>query len=241
VYLQRITDIRIGGSGRRALKIFKEICGDNALSNVVLATTRWGEVDEQVGIKREKELRESHWFYLLNKGARMQRYYGTKDSAVGIVAELLGKSDVVLDIQKQIVDEGKVLGKTSAGTLVSDNLVHLQAELMESLEEIEKLRRDLSEADEAMKIRTEEDLKQERKKLEQAHAAEAKLREDIRAEVLAELEGAAQKARKNGRGRSAAKVIVPIVSVAVTILSAVFGFDPSLADAVSGWFGGFSG
>lgn len=39
VYLHRINDTRLGGSAMKNLRMFKKLCGDDALSCVVLATT----------------------------------------------------------------------------------------------------------------------------------------------------------------------------------------------------------
>ncbi|EJT75385.1 hypothetical protein GGTG_05322 [Gaeumannomyces tritici R3-111a-1] len=42
VYLHRISDPRMGGSAMKNLRMFKKLCGKDALERVVLATTMWG-------------------------------------------------------------------------------------------------------------------------------------------------------------------------------------------------------
>ncbi len=44
VFLQPITDVRFKGSALEVLSLFRELIGDDALGNVVLATTQWSRV-----------------------------------------------------------------------------------------------------------------------------------------------------------------------------------------------------
>jgi hypothetical protein len=243
IYLQRISDNRIGHSGRRALRILREICGDSALENVILTTTRWGENRDGRDEERETYLLEHVWDPLLRMRAGNQRYHGTPDSAIGIVQDLLGRDEVLLDIQKEIFD-GRELGKTSAGTLVTDNLEELQVELEKSLHEIDRLRRQLSSNDEVGRIRTDRQFANEQERMNQAKAAEKlleeRLREEIRAEIRAEIEAErkAQQAKhsRSEKAQTAARIASSFITVAVAIISGIFGLDPSLAEAVRGWF-----
>ena len=56
VYLHRIIDPRISGTARSNMRLFRELCGNDNLNNVVLGTTFWTAVDDGVGQKREKQL-----------------------------------------------------------------------------------------------------------------------------------------------------------------------------------------
>ena len=89
IYLHRITDHRYQGSSVKTLNIFQKICGKHALKNVLLVTTRWHEVDESLGAKRERELRDQFWKYMLSNQSTMIRYHGDHDSAVTIASQLL--------------------------------------------------------------------------------------------------------------------------------------------------------
>lgn len=247
IYLQRISDNRIGHSGRRALRILREICGDSALENVILTTTRWGENRDGHDEERETYLLEDVWDPLLRMRAGKQRYHGTPDSAIGIVQDLLGRDEVLLDIQKEIFD-GRELGKTSAGALVTGNLEELQVELEKSLREIDRLRRQLSNNDEAGRIRTDRQFTNEQERMNQAKAAEKLLKErlreeiqeeirvKIRAEIEAELKAQQAKPSRSEKAQTAARIASSVITAAVAIISGIFGLDPSLAEAVRGWF-----
>jgi hypothetical protein len=86
--------------------------------------------------------------------------------------------------------------------------------------------------------------------MKQAKAAEKlleeRLREEIRAEIEAEvraqLEVTQQKKVQQGKSsryqkvETVAKVASSVITVAVAVISALFGLDPGLADVVRGWF-----
>ena len=52
LYFHRISDNRMAGTLLKNLRMFEELCGKDALKNVIL-TTMWDEVDEETGLARE--------------------------------------------------------------------------------------------------------------------------------------------------------------------------------------------
>lgn len=110
IYLHRITDIRMQGSARKNLLIFRQLCGENALKRVVLVTTMWDKVPEDEASKRERELIDTpeFWGWMLGKGSSCQRHYNTEDSARIIVSDLASHAvPVTTALQEQMVDEKK--------------------------------------------------------------------------------------------------------------------------------------
>lgn len=65
IYIHKIDDNRIGKSALTTLEMFRQLCGDNYLPNVVLATTMWSEheADLPKQLLREEELKVSHLFW----------------------------------------------------------------------------------------------------------------------------------------------------------------------------------
>ncbi|KAF2971981.1 hypothetical protein GQX73_g1610 [Xylaria multiplex] len=115
IYLHRISDVRMQGSAKRNLLTFKELCGEKALSKVILATTMWDKVAEQEGARREQELKERQefWGWMISKGSTCHRLDNTAESKKRIV-HLLADHDepVATDIQTQLVDEQRRLDQT---------------------------------------------------------------------------------------------------------------------------------
>ena len=114
----------MGGVARKNFRLFRKVCGDGTLKNVVIVTNMWGEVKQDVGESRESELASNELFFkaALDKGAHMLRHDNTVESAQRIVREILGNQPEPLLIQRETVDEGKSLAQTNAG-------LDLQAEL----------------------------------------------------------------------------------------------------------------
>jgi len=53
LYFHRISDVRMQGSAKKNLLMFKKLCGEDALRNVILVTSMWDRVSMEDGNKRE--------------------------------------------------------------------------------------------------------------------------------------------------------------------------------------------
>jgi hypothetical protein len=177
LYVHRITDIRFRGIDRRNLRMFREMCGAESLKNVVIVTNMWSQPPKEIELKREAELRDSEDSFrdILAKGAQMVRHSeSTRESTHEVIRRVLNKVPVVLDLAKQIVDEGMDLEDTGAGRSLGDEITEA---LQREREEIERLQADKAKAarenDEKWKgeVKTEE---------EKANARSRALEEQIR-------------------------------------------------------------
>lgn len=99
------------------LRTLRALCGDEALSNVVLGTTKWSRVDK-VGEDHEKELEALCWGPLIAKGSTMERFCDNRESAWTFINTLLNKMPahgIVLDIHKELIDRNLPIEETAAG------------------------------------------------------------------------------------------------------------------------------
>ena len=157
IYVHRISDKRFTGIAGRNFKMFRELCGDTTLKNVVIVTNMWGEVSRDVGNAREKELSSSFFTPALEKGAQMVRHHNTTKSAHDIIRVIMKNHPVVLQIQRELVDEHKNIVDTAAGEAVNQELNEqirrhqaelkvVQGEMMQALKEKdEEVRQELEE------------------------------------------------------------------------------------------------
>ncbi|PUU74174.1 hypothetical protein B9Z19DRAFT_1033626 [Tuber borchii] len=177
IYLHPITHTRMEGSAMGNLRMFRSLCGQEALSNVFLTTTQWSRVDRTEGEFREDNLREDGlWGGLIGKGATLQRFHGTRESGLELIRKLMLNRPERLDIQDQIVEKRMTLFETGAGQCISEELV----KLVEKYEgELESLRKRYQEAMEAKDREMGEALATEReetrRKLASAEDEKAKL------------------------------------------------------------------
>ena len=102
--------------------MFRELCGDAAFRNTVLVTNMWKEDSQAINEVREKELSSKFFKPVLDQGALVVRHRNTAESAQNIVRMLIVKPPVVLQIQRELVDEHKDLINTAAGKAIRREL-----------------------------------------------------------------------------------------------------------------------
>src|SRR6266540_4180864 len=116
LYFHRISDNRMAGSPLKNLRLFEKLCGEQ-FNNIVLTTTMWNDVEEEVGNKREEELKSEFWRTMLDRGASINRFLNTRESAFDILTpifEEVNKRSALL-LQKEMNDLKLQLKETSAG------------------------------------------------------------------------------------------------------------------------------
>ena len=146
IFLQRISDVRIGHSGVQNITMFRKLCGEDPLASVVLATTMWDITDVGIAITREKELEQKPqlWKRMIDRGSCVFRHDEGKASALKIIDYLVQmKRPVTLDIQREMVDQNLDLIDTGAGSEVASAVKSVIERYERKLEEVEK---DLKEA-----------------------------------------------------------------------------------------------
>lgn len=123
--------------------MFRELCGESTLKNVLVVTNMWGEVSKDVGEARERELATDDMFFkpVLAKGAELVRNDNTLATAQSIIMRLTDNRPLSLRIQRELVDQKKDISQTAAGA-------ELNREMME---QIEKHRQELRSLQEEMR------------------------------------------------------------------------------------------
>ena len=125
IYIHRISDFRMGGISTRNFRMFRQLCGDTTLKNVVIVTNMWGEVEREMGEAREAELAGKDKFFkpALDKGALMLRHENTRDSAYNILKQIIQNHPIPLQIQREIVDEKKDCSQTVAADEINGEVM----------------------------------------------------------------------------------------------------------------------
>ena len=186
IYLHRIFDNRLGGKAMKNLRSFRKLCGDDAFSKVVLATTFWNIDNPEVEERHETELKtkSDFWGSMISKGSRVFRQDNDKVSAREIIHYLVKKRTpqnpgATLAIQRQLVDQGKKLVDTDAGKEMASELAKQQA-LYE--EKLRKLRQELEDAMLAKDLELQNEIKQmkdeKKREIAKAEADRKKLAAD---------------------------------------------------------------
>ncbi|KAF8858315.1 hypothetical protein BDZ45DRAFT_743558 [Acephala macrosclerotiorum] len=141
VYLHPITANRMSGSACKNVRIFKKLIGSASLECVVLSSTMWDIVAEDVGEQREEELKTTpeFWNEMVQKGSSIFRHDGGQESALTVIDQILGKNQkVVLDIQEQIVNQYKTIVETEAGKEVESAIIRERKKFERRMRDNEK-------------------------------------------------------------------------------------------------------
>lgn len=236
IYVHRITDIRYCGSAIKTFEIFKRICGETALPNVLLTTTRWHEVDEPTGASRERQLRDDFWAYMVGRGSLMSRFHGDRTSAVALISQLVINEPIVLRLQHEMVNEGKKLDETEAGSYISDGLGEIREQYLQQLESLEEMRKNQQEQDRAMRRRLKLDFERGHEQLLETEKQQVSLRADVAAEVKEQIQTEAK------RNTSGLRRVVAFIPTALSLLGIFVGVPPGAVelttwvDGIPDWF-----
>lgn len=201
IYLHRITDPKMGGVSLRNLRMFRKLCGEDALENVVVVTTRWDDVsekDRETMEKREDELMKTPGKFfepLIDKGGKFLRHDNTEGSARRIVETFLKKSPVALQIQLEMRD-GKTLEETAAGSELAAELKKLVDKHSKEMKDLkEEMAVAIAEKDEALK----KELEAERIKMQKEIAKWEEQKQALADDITAAREEAKKKQEEADR------------------------------------------
>ncbi|KAF5339338.1 hypothetical protein D9611_009878 [Ephemerocybe angulata] len=121
VYIYDVASIRYTKGHELCMDLFEKLCGCDSLSGVMVATTRVGTIPDGLEPVQEQELR-NEWKSLLegHPCAEMFHLENSTSSAASLVGRILERQSngVLLQLQRQIVDDNKSVDKTEAGRLV---------------------------------------------------------------------------------------------------------------------------
>ncbi|KAL4242322.1 hypothetical protein ABKN59_011953 [Abortiporus biennis] len=217
IYMHRITDFKMGGISRRNFNMFRKLCGDDTLQNVLIVTTMWGLVEKERGEARERELMSDERLMkpVIDKGARMVRHYNNMQTAQNIMFMMLNNRPMALQIQKEIIDEKKDISETAAGVELDRELAALAKKHREELASIQKdMEQALKEKDEETRKELEEyrkevqtsmdSIKNDRERLSKEFSEEKKRAEKRMQEMSNEL--AAEKKAREEREKALEKM-----------------------------------
>jgi len=152
----------------------------------------WGEVTHEVGEARERELASIFLKPALDKGARMIPHHNTGRSAHDVIRHIMNNHPVVLQIQRELVDEQKDVTNTAAGEAVDTELAE---EIKRHEADLNAVREEMMRTLEEKRERARQMLEEETMRLEEEMCMVMEVSEEITLEYLQELEWTEMKMR----------------------------------------------
>jgi len=142
VFLHMISEIPVDGPALQTFHVFMSAIGKACFPNVVMCTTRWEDVAPEVGKSTEAKLGSSEHFWkeLIEGGATLRRFDNKPETAKEILRSVLDFPGITLNVQDEIVRQGKKVQNTSAAGVL---LGMLRARRL--MMELEKMTDDMEE------------------------------------------------------------------------------------------------
>ena len=161
IYLHEIIKSNMFGAERKNIEIFKKICGNDALKNVVIGITKWDEIRLEKGQQREQQNRDTNWKEMVQQGSVTMRVH-PDSSAWEIVNRILqndavdfvrfqerlqkaisdmeaGKLEELVEHRKQLLAEERT-ANIGDGQLRQKELEDIRKRMRETTDEIRKLK-----------------------------------------------------------------------------------------------------
>jgi len=103
--------------------MFSELCGDPAMTQIILVTTMWQRVALETGEMRERELINEYWKVLIDKGSNVDRLRkATYEDAWAVVWAMLEKKLKKEASGLVLLHEKRAIGELPAGVTSYTNL-----------------------------------------------------------------------------------------------------------------------
>lgn len=120
--------------------MFRHLCGNECLPNVIIVTNMWEQVSVETGNARAQELASDELFFkpALRHGAKMLPHDRTVASAQTIIREVSQSPPMILRIQTELVIEGKNITETAAGMALDEELTERRKKHVEELKEVQR-------------------------------------------------------------------------------------------------------
>jgi len=153
----------MAGALKRSFDLFRKLCGDDALKNVVIVTTMWSKVTSEEGNARQRELENDSRFFkpALDRNAAITRYDNTRASAHDILRMFLRNHPIPLTIQRELVDYRKHFLETEAAQEVNRGL---QSLVQKHTAELKSLKAEMEEAKRTKDLKAVRELQEEHRK-----------------------------------------------------------------------------
>ena len=187
IYAHRISDEKFGGLAAKNFRMFRELCGEKTLKNVVLMTNMWGRATPEQEAAREQQLKDKYFKAAIEKGAQMCRHSNTPESAREVLRKILRNRPAALKIQSELVEQHMDVGQTGLGVELNKEICELVERYRREVRELEEtMRKAMDDKEEAYRRELREEKRkaqEEIKKLQRESAWMRMTMEDLRREL----------------------------------------------------------
>ena len=131
IFLHNISQPRPLGSDRQNFVVFQDLCGNKALSSVIIGLTKSGDISQDLREKRCHELSSTYWKDMIEAGARVYSLGNDTTSARNLLTIILqnitSSTTESVEIQHEIVNQAKLVSETKAAKQLKSTLEEVLA------------------------------------------------------------------------------------------------------------------
>jgi chromosome segregation ATPase len=146
--------------------VFRKLCGEQTLKNVVITTNMWGKITPEVGEAREQQLSTLFFKPAIDKGAQFLRHVESADSAHAIIRAILDNHPLALQIQEELVDQHMEFSRTAAGQEIRRALNEHADKLEDKIRELQSELQDAEKKERETQQELEEEVRRLRERLD---------------------------------------------------------------------------
>ena len=167
---------------------------------------------------------------MFSNGSTIARFYSDRDSVIVIASQLISRQSIILELQRELVEESKTLERTVAGAFILEDVSEMRARYKQELRDLESLVQTLHGNDRAMRIKIQNDRTRHQEWLQTVKEDEDRLRRDIATEVRAEIEKAKEK-KSSGIWKA-----IPLLPSLLEMIEIFVSLSSESASLVASWF-----
>ena len=175
IYFHRISDERFTGMDVRNFGVFRKLCGEQTLKNVVITTNMWDKVTPEDGEARERQLSTQFFKLVVDKGAQFHRHLKTAETAHAVIRAILGSHPLALQIQEELVDQHIEFSRTAAGEEIGRALDEHAGKLEDKVRELQSELRDAEKREQETRQELEEEIRRLRERLDSVKSESTQL------------------------------------------------------------------
>ena len=110
------------------LTMFKQLCGNDGLGNIIFGTTKWDKLTREAGLESERQLADGYWKKMVQSGSTMMRAQNDESSTQKVIECILDNVDYN-HVQDELREVQKIVPRTEHGDILRKKLRELLSEM----------------------------------------------------------------------------------------------------------------
>ncbi|KAF8699742.1 hypothetical protein AX14_000905 [Amanita brunnescens Koide BX004] len=179
IYVQTMAQPRFSRQSARNLKMFRNLCGAENYKNIVVLTTFWDMISEELGQRREAQLKSQFFKNLVDGGACFMRDDRTVKGAQGVLKQVIALGPMYTQLADELGRQKMDLENTAAGSVQREEVEQMIAKHKQEVAQLREEMRAMKDNNAATMRMLKEERMELQKKLAKWETERAELRRGL--------------------------------------------------------------